>query len=177
MTWTETSKRAEPKEFTSHRFTQMASAVGRVQSRSWHRRTRRFASTGRPCLPGELRRPPFRKRACSTEPCLPANVRLRLCAQVPVLGSRFFLWYGEGSPLCSPSRQIKAEEGDAFQAGLDKRSLPTAALGEAVAKARRSRGSGGGVTNTSRPTLPRQHLCESVCISGSIGPFRLVGGD
>jgi hypothetical protein len=124
---------------------------------SRHGRTRRFASAGRPCLPGELRRPPFRKPACSVESCLPAGVRLRLCARVPVLGSRFFLLYGEDSPLCSPSRQIKAEEGDAFQACLEKRPIPEAAPGDRVAKARRSRGSGGGVTNKSRPTPPRQH--------------------
>ena len=30
---------------------------------------------------------------------------------------------------CSLSRRIEAEEGDAFQAGLEKRPIPEAALG------------------------------------------------
>jgi hypothetical protein len=56
----------------------------------------------------------------------------------------------------SPSCQIEAEVGDAVQACLDKQPLPADALGDVVAKARRSRGSGGGATDTPIATKWRQ---------------------
>ncbi len=134
-----------------------AVAFGGGLTFSMHRRTRRFASTGRPCLPGEHRRPPFCKRACSMESCLPAGVRLRLCARVPLPGSPFVLCYGEGRHLPSPSRQIKAEQWDAVQACLDKQPTAKAALGRSP-KARRSRGSGGGATTMTNTRDPAPAL-------------------
>ncbi len=61
--------------------------------------------------------------------CREPRERLRLCARVPLPGSPFVLWHGEGSHLPSPSRQIKAEQWDAVQACLDKQPTAKAALG------------------------------------------------
>jgi hypothetical protein len=54
---------------------------------------------------------------------------------------------GEGSFAHSLSSRIEAERWDAVQACLDKRPTAKAPLDGTAGKARRSRGSGGGVTD------------------------------
>ncbi len=87
-----------------------------------------------------------------------ACVRLSLCAEVPACYP--FLRLRRRQLHCSLSRRIEAEEGDAFQACLEKRPIPEAALGDKVAKARRSRGSGGGATSMANTHDPAPAFAE-----------------
>ncbi len=103
-------------------------------------------------VPGELRRPPFCERARSMESCLLACVRLSPLTKVPRGASSVEGMY---RPQLKPP-----DQGRVVGCGpslLGQAARAKAALGDTVAEARRSRGSGGDATTMSIPTPTRQH--------------------
>ena len=151
-------ERGEPKEVLSTNHANHTNGCRLRQSPVWvHGIAVRDASRlpVRHSVPGELRRPPFCKRACCMEACSLTGVRLRLCVAVPV--AKAPCPDGKGAPSIASAAGSRPGKGMRSRLAWMSSPLPRLPLGRRP-KARRRRGSGGVAANT----LPGLRPCASV---------------
>jgi hypothetical protein len=164
MRWPEIhllQERGEPKEVLSTNHANHTNGCRLGQSLVWvHGIAVRDASRlpVRHGVPGELRRPPFCKHACSMEARSLTGVRLRLCVAVPPV--KVPCLDGKEAPFIAPAARSRPGKGMRSRLAWMSSSLPRPPLGHSP-KARRSRGSGGGAMDTPMATTRRQRSCGS----------------